>query len=164
METTAQHHEAIRRFLDRLKGRERSLLLVRSAASGGTALAILSLGLAIALSMGAPAGVVGVTAASAGLLFVAGAVWWPLRGRWLHSGAPHRQARLVEGRLPGLRGRLITVLDRGAEPAGASPALLHRAADHAGRAIGLISPSSVHGGRPASVREWSWGPHARRAR
>jgi len=54
----------------------------------------------------------------------------------------------VEARLPGLRGRLVTVIDRFDAPGDYAEGLLARAANHAARATGLVSPADVVSARP----------------
>ena len=144
METTRQHQQAIRRFLDRLKRRERSQLAGEAVSRGITAVAVLSLAAGIGLSIGVAAGTVGLVLVSMGAAVVWLSIWLPGRGRWAESGDPMHHARRIEARLPGLRGRLITAV----EPAGGadvgSSVLLERASLHALRATTLIEPADIH--------------------
>ena len=144
METTAQHHTTITRYLDRLIRRERLLLAVQSLLWAIGAMALVIVLAAIALSAGGQPTVVGPIGLTVGLVLVGCAAWMPLRKRWPQSRLRHHQARVVEARLPGLRGRLITVLDRGADGAPWSGPLLDRAARHARRAIQLLDPHRVY--------------------
>jgi hypothetical protein len=152
METTAQHHATITRFLDRLKRRERRLLVVQSVSGGVAGVAVVGLAAALALSAGVGAHAVGAVGLTLGLLLIGAAVGWPLRGRWGNSGLVEHQARRVEARLPGLRGRLLTALDRSLDEHPGSPALLNRAASHASRAVALVVPSQVHSSRQTQTR------------
>jgi hypothetical protein len=148
LKTTRQHHDAITRFLDRLKHRARWLLLGAALARGVTASAVVCLGAGLALSYGVRLVAVAATMASVGLLLVAMGAAWPLRGRWRQSQSTRHQARQVEARLPGLRGRLVTVIDRVDAPGVCAQALLAKAADHAVRATALVTPADVISSRP----------------
>ena len=71
---------------------------------------------ALGLSAGVPVGYVG-TAGLVGVLVGAGVfIGWLTTQQWGPNGATRHQARLVEAHMPGLRGRLMTVLDRGLDP------------------------------------------------
>ena len=148
MKTTRQHHDAITRYLDRLKRRARWLLASAAVVRAVTALALVSLAAGLALSYGVKLTTVAVTVASVGVLVVSTSALWPLRGRWTVSQSRQHQARQVEARLPGLRGRLITVVDRFDEPGDCAPGLLARAARHAEQATTLVRPSDVLTARP----------------
>ena len=139
MKTTRQHHDAITRFLDRLKHRARWLLagLLQFAASPHS-LWSASLRVWHYCPTGRKLTTVAVTVASVGLFLVAMSAVWPLRGRWSQSQSRRHQARQVEARLPGLRGRLVTVVDRFDAPGDCAPGLLARAANHAERAMALV--------------------------
>ena len=147
METTAQHHTTITRYLDRLIRRERLLLAVQSAMWAVGAMASVVLLAAIALSVGGQPSIVGPIGLSVGVALVGVAAWIPLRLRWSRSRLRDHQARVVEARLPGLRGRLITVLDRGGDGIPSSGPLLARAARHARRAIQILEPSNIYPAR-----------------
>ena len=71
-----------------------------------------------------------------------------LRPQWRRAGTLRWQARRVEARLPGLRSRMITVVDRSVQAASGaasfSMVLWARAADHAHAAAGLIGVGDVH--------------------
>ena len=148
MKTTRQHHDAITRFLDRLKHRARWLLTGTAVVRGVAAFAVVSLAAGLALSYGVKLTTVAVGVASVGVLVVCVAAGWSLRGRWALSQSRRHQARQVEARLPGLRGRLITVVDRFDSPGDSAPGLLARAADHAARATAILTPAEVHSARP----------------
>jgi hypothetical protein len=147
METTAQHHATITRYLDRLIRRERLLLAVQSAMWAVGAVASVVLLAAIALSVGGQPSMVGPIGLTVGMALVGVAAWMPLRMRWSQSKLRHHQARVVEARLPGLRGRLITVLDRGGDGLPSSGPLLARAARHARRAIEILDPPHIYPAR-----------------
>ena len=97
---------------------------------------------AIALSSGAMASTVAMCVVALGAPFLFLAAWVPARGAWKASQQHASQARRVEAHLPGLRGRLITVV-QSANNMG-SPALFERAAAHAAQATQRLSPQTVH--------------------
>ena len=155
METTRQHHEAITRFLDRLKRRERGQFLLAGLGRIVVAGTWLCMGAAVALSLGVSALATTVIVLTLGLLFVTAVVALPMVGVWKQSESFAHQARKVEARLPGLRGRLITVVERANDPAVLSPVLLDRAAHHAKRVTDIITPSDVHSSRRTQQTGWA---------
>ena len=80
MKTTRQHHDAIIRFLDRLKHRARRLLAGAALARAVTAFALVSLAAGLSLSFGVKLVTVAAMVASLGVLVVGVAAVWPLRG------------------------------------------------------------------------------------
>ena len=148
MKTTRQHHDAIIRFLDRLKHRARWLLAGAALARALTAFVLVSLAAGLSLSYGVKLVTVAALVASLGVLVVGLTAVWPLRGQWSKSQSRRHQARRVEARLPGLRGRLITVVDRVDTPGECAPGLLARAARHAEQATTLVTPADVLSSRP----------------
>lgn len=78
METTAQHHTTITRYLDRLIRRERLLLAVQSLLWAIGAMALVIVLAAIALSAGGQPMVVGPIGLTVGLVLVDCAAWMPL--------------------------------------------------------------------------------------
>lgn len=87
------------------------------------------------------------------VVFVLGAGLWqvviaPSLGRWSLAGDRLRQARLIEGAAPDLRGRLVTAVEanlRGTS-AGQSDALLALVAQRAAAGAATVPPSRIHGG------------------
>lgn len=127
-------------------------MVVAAAANIGAFGAAAAFAAALGLSAGVPVGYVGA-AGLIGVLGGAGAfIGWLKIHQWGPSGAARHQARLVEAHMPGLRGRLMTVLDRGLDaPTTAwSQPLLQRAADHAERAVRLVRPEAIHPSARAS--------------
>jgi tetratricopeptide (TPR) repeat protein len=148
MEATPKHIAAIHSFLDALARRERTILGARSglwllcAVSGGLLIG------ALAFSSGASRVVVG-TGMLLGLLLYFGLVAVRgLRPQWRRAGTLRWQAKRVEARLPGLRSRMITVVDLSVEVAAGTAAfsteLWARAAAHAQAATRLIRVSDIH--------------------
>jgi hypothetical protein len=73
----------------------------------------------------------------------------PMLPGWRPSGDAVRQARLVEARRPGLRGRLVTLAERPFGPQrGESEGLLELAARRAHEQLGALVPADVHPGGP----------------
>lgn len=145
MKPTSEHHAAISGFLEQFRKRDRRLTIGEcSAHLLGVAVAV-SLGMAVALSVGVGTRLVGLVGAAAVALGVAAAIVWIGRHRWPQSETIRTQARHVEGWMPGLRGRLLTVLDRAIVTDGIwSQPLLERAADHARQAVAIIDPRRLH--------------------
>jgi hypothetical protein len=137
----AEDIQQIRAFLDRLSGRERRLLLARGILQGGASVLLAALVLAALLSAGLSRqwGVIG--SVTLGVLCLTATVR-PLLG-WRQAGTAGRQARLVEGALPDLRSRLLTVLDRRDSPH-VSQALLARSVVRTRQIIAPLKPSQVH--------------------
>ena len=155
MKPTAEHHAAISEFLEKLRKRDRRLSLAEFGAQAMGVCVGVSLGMAIALSSGVGASWVGPLGAVVTVLGVATAAVWIGRYRWPQSQTVRAQARQVEAWMPGLRGRLLTVLDRGTTDGGNwSQALLARAADHASRAMAIIDPRRIHS---AFRAQRAWG-------
>jgi hypothetical protein len=141
----AEDIQQIRAFLERLSDRERRLLLARGVLQGIAGLLASALLLALLLSLGL-ARHWGVVWAVTLVLLSLAAVVRPLIG-WQQAGDAIRQARLVEGELPELRSRLLTVLDRVDSPH-VSQALLARAVTRSLGIIAPLQPGRVHPDRP----------------
>ncbi len=153
MEATPLHIAAIHRFLDALGHRERSILTARALLW----LCCLLVGALVVGSLGFSSGFSRQTVAL--ILGIGGVpsfgLWLTLvlRPQWRRAGTLRWQARQVEARLPGLRSRMITVVDRSVQAAsGQAPFsmdLWARAANHAQAAVSLIGVSDVHPWRRA---------------
>ena len=105
----AEDIQQIRDFLDRLRRRERVLLLAIGLFWSLAALAGGGLLVSGVLSAGGSRS----TGLTLSVLVVVGALvagGWALSG-WRSSGDIQRQARLVEGLVPALRSRLLTAVD-----------------------------------------------------
>lgn len=139
---------AIRRIASLLQGlvrRERALLLGAVLLQG-----LWSVWAALAIVELAP--MTGATrpGAVAALVLVLGigafaAMVWPLLRGWRRAGDRVRQARLVEGLVPVLRGRLVSSAERLAGPVGQeSAALLDFTAGRAAGLVGGVTAGHVH--------------------
>ncbi len=142
----------VQQLIAALALRERRLLLLRAGLLGGAGLAwVLVLAVALA-SLRLPRELaLGLWLLAALGLPAAGGLW-PLWRGWRRAGDPVRQARLVEGLRPGLRGRLVTLaerLDGGRE--GESEALLELAAQRARGGLVGLRPREIH---PAGPLRW----------
>ncbi|MGB0639314.1 MAG: DUF4175 family protein, partial [Myxococcota bacterium] len=146
METTKKQRESIHLFLERLARRERGQIISGAIARGGMSLVGWSLVAALGLSFGVVPATVALVCLTVGTLSSLAAALWPVRGLLSPAvtGSHRRQARKVEARLPGLRGRLITIIDLGSPEQSSSPALYSRAEAHASRAISIVQPNDVH--------------------
>lgn len=148
MEATPQHIALIHRFLDALGRQERKVLGVRVSLWVISIALCAALGAAAGFSFGVSRLVVGGVVAVLGLAGLVRLFVWTLRPQWRRAGVMRWQARRVEARLPGLRSRMITVVDRSVDVAAGQPAfstaLWSRAAAHAQAATTLIDLSDVH--------------------
>ncbi|MFT4625461.1 MAG: hypothetical protein ACI8PZ_004129, partial [Myxococcota bacterium] len=145
--------QRIRRYVAGLARRERLLLGARICANA------LGLGVLVLIGLQFSAWYrLDRSSAVAALIVVAGvgAWWvvaWPLLRLWVPAGDRARQARIVEGLEPDLRGRLLTAVDRAGQPMGAeSPALLGLVARRAAAVIERIPPAAVHPSRQVIAR------------
>lgn len=140
-----EHTHSIRTLIRRLIWRERALICLDVAARG-----LVVLGVAGGLAVVTAALDVDRGLAAAFLTVWLGVGAWaafvlPLLTRWRTAGDPLRQARLVEGLQPELRGRLITSVERldGPRP-GESAFMAERIAKKAVAVASLVPESAVH--------------------
>jgi hypothetical protein len=152
MRVTTEHIATIHRYLEGLGRRERRLLAGRASAWAGVVLSGWLILAAAAFSFGMTRGTVGLILAGVAVPLCVLLVFLLIVPRWNRSQSVRWQARCVEARLPGLRSRLITVVDRAEALAqddpGFSKALFARAAAHATAATDLIKPGDVHRKQP----------------
>ncbi len=138
----------IRRFILALTRRERTLLLLR-VASYVALVGVVTLILLVA----AAAGRWERSFAIASLVLALGVGGWaavvvPLAREWRRTGDALRQAHLVEGLAPELRGRLLTAVERtGGVRGQESPELLALVARRAQERLGRVDPGAVHPAR-----------------
>ncbi|MAY82139.1 MAG: hypothetical protein CL930_15335 [Deltaproteobacteria bacterium] len=111
---------------------------------------------ALALSFGLVPKTVALVCLTVGVFSTIGVALWPVRSVLSPAviRSHRRQARKVEARLPGLRGRLITVIELDSSAHSTSPSLFLRAEKHASRAISMLAPKDVHSGS-AVRRLWA---------
>jgi hypothetical protein len=137
-------------LIDRLVRRERTLILALVLSRAALLLLLVAVVCAVAALFRWDR-----STAAASLVFISGAGAWavvmsPLLRRWRQAADRRRQAGLVEGLLPTLRGRLMTAVER---PSGAlgneSPALLGLVAKRAADATKSVRPGRVHSGQRA---------------
>jgi hypothetical protein len=150
MDTTKKQKQSIPQFLERLARRERGQIILGAIARGGMCVVGWSFCAALALSFGVAPGTVALACLTVGILSVLAVALWPIRTLLASDviGSHRRQARKIEARLPGLRGRLITVIELDSPDESTSPALFSRAQEHASRAISILGPKDVHSSGP----------------
>jgi hypothetical protein len=142
MSTTTEQINRIHRYLEALGRRKRRFLVVRTIALGCVCVLLCLILAAVAFSFGVSRAGVGI-----GLVATATptAVWGFLQivlPRWSRSKSLKAQAQTMEAALPGLRSRLITVIEREEELARDRPLfsveMFARAATHAHTATAVI--------------------------
>jgi hypothetical protein len=144
----AEDIQQIRDFLDRLRRRERVLLIAIGLLWSLAALAGGGLLVSGVLSAGGSRST-GLTLSALVVGGALGAGGGALSG-WRSSGDIQRQARLVEGLVPALRSRLLTAVDwANKQQAAVSAALIRRATARARELALQVEPRSVHSARPA---------------
>ncbi len=139
----------LHRMLAALVRRERLLLVMRGVVQGLAGLGAVSL-VAVALAAARlpwPTGLVLLLVSAAVLPVLA--LLLPALPGWRTAGDLVRQARLVEGSRPDLRGRLVTLAERpdGPQP-GESESLLDLAARRARGLLGDLNTKGIHSARP----------------
>ncbi len=132
--------------------RERGLLVLLSLLQGFLVSLLAPMGALLLMRLGLAAPRAGFTLLAATATGMTAAILFPLLARWKSSGNPLRQAALVESLRPGLRGRLLTVVEKSQAPVpGESRALLLKASQNAALEIVHIKASEVH---PAHYVKW----------
>ncbi len=151
MSATNEHITAIYRYLDRIGSKERRRLVLRGVAWTAVLVSAWLIFSAVAFSFGVTRGSVGLVLAGLAVPLAVLLVMQVLVPRWVGSRSRRVQALRLEARLPGLRSRLITVIDRAPalteEDPGFSRELFDRAARHAHAATELLTPADVLGRR-----------------
>lgn len=157
MTETRADLDQIGTFIDQMIRRERRVLLLRSGVFGAFALLGIGALMVLAALFQWDRSVSTIAVVVLGGVGLWGAFLLPVLGYWGAAADYRRQARQIEAAYPGLRGRLVTTVERRSGPVGAeSAAMLELAARRTMKVVKTIQPSAVHSMKPIFMSFALW--------